>query len=227
MPWTKFREERHHEVMVARTMMCNWDREAAQGRSPKVALGRKLLALVATVGMSACHYDVNKSTIDQRGVSGVAPLNDGGFAFAIYPCADDDISRLELVVTGLGKGTDYVVYTTVLRAEFDPPRSARQLLISTSPSYHPPTGVKVEILDQVTLDRFNNDRKYLTSWSMDKFFAVHAWDREGHSLPVGASLHSRFDAKPGQIVLADSHVDNIGDITCATENSPAWRPGDN
>ncbi|MEQ1700903.1 MAG: hypothetical protein ABMA25_12390 [Ilumatobacteraceae bacterium] len=191
----------------------------------RAAARRRALAVAAVVGLAGCHYDFDKSTIEQRGVSGVAQLDDGSFAFAIFPCEDDLISRIELVVEGLGAGTDYIRFTTVLRAEFDPPLPARELLISTSPMYEPPAGATVEILDAEALDRFNNDRGYLTSDSIDQFFAIDAWDANGVSLPVGSSLHSRFAPKAGQIVLTDSYVGDIDEIRCQTESTPAWHRG--
>lgn len=181
-----------------------------------------LLGTAAAGGFAACSRDFDKSTIDFSWVSGVARLDDDSFAFAIFPCSEDEISKLELTVEGLGTGTDYILFTTILRAEFDPPRSARELLISTSPQYEPPDGVQVDVLDSVALGQFNTDHDYLTSDNIKKFLTVHAWDRNGVELPIGMDLESRFDADPGELVLTDSYVNGIADVRCSGESDPAW-----
>lgn len=177
--------------------------------------------MLAVLNLAACHYDFDESTIDQSGVGGVARLDDGGFAFAIYPCTDDRVSRLELVVQGL-VDLKPVLHTTVLRAQFDPPASARELLISTSPDFVPAAGTTVEVLDPVALDRFNSDESYLTSWDLDEYFSINAWDRAGESLQSGSYLWNRFDARPGQLELTDAYVNDIDKVRCHGEKNPAW-----
>lgn len=145
----------------------------------------------------------------------------GGFAFAIYPCTDDRVSRLELVVQGL-VDLKPVLHTTVLRAQFDPPASARELLISTSPDFVPAAGTTVEVLDPVALDRFNSDESYLTSWDLDEYFSINAWDQDGESLQSGSYLWNRFDARPGQLELTDAYVNDIDKVRCHGEKNPAW-----
>jgi hypothetical protein len=65
------------------TMRCVSDSGLRAGRS-RWRLGHTLLtlALTSTV-LAACHYDFDESTLEQSHVSGVAPLDGGGFAFAI------------------------------------------------------------------------------------------------------------------------------------------------
>ncbi len=179
------------------------------------------LVLAIAFGVTACHYDYDKSTMELDGTGGVAPLADGGFAFALYPCNDDQISRLELVILGQPQAQQKQV---ILRADFQPARSSRELLVSTSPSYVAPEGVTISVVDPVTLAKFNTDPDYLTTPNniKDDFFAINAWDADGAPLPSGSSLDSRFKPVPGELVLTDSYVDTIDNVKCSNESEPAW-----
>jgi hypothetical protein len=112
----------------------------------------------------------------------------------------------------------------ILRADFQPARSARELLIATSPKYAASEGATITILDPVALAKFNDDREYLTTPDniKDDFFAIDAWDANGEELHLASSLDSRFDADRGELVLPDSYVDSIADVRCMREDDPAW-----
>jgi hypothetical protein len=181
---------------------------------------RNVARACAVVAMlAACHNDFAPSKLSSVGESGVVRTSDGGFSFAFFPCLDDEISGLQLGTARVVNG-EAVDLTTMLSVEFDPPRSARQLLFSTATEYQASLGEHVVTLDRDALDRFNSDRDFLTDFDFDEYLTMSAWSGNGDSLPIGGSLSNRFDAEIGEVRTSD-FVGPVENVTCA-DGSRAW-----
>jgi hypothetical protein len=186
----------------------------------RVSVGVTLLWALA----AACTGEDPK-VLGPQTSSGLVRLSDDSFGLLIYPCvADHLVSEVVLLEVEFDPATLKVVRSqALLRERYREPVAPRDLVVSTAPTAAAARpDAERQIIDLDSLNRFNNDRNYLTAVEPLRFLTIDAFSPDGNEVGGTGTLQDRFSADVGEISGFGPSSVPIDEVRCPGSAAQAW-----